>query len=66
MDLANTRTFDAVTVCIQTNLELLQLYLDGCHVTDEGIEVGHICIHVTQPLMERLIVRVKLRPLLTQ
>lgn len=47
-------------------LELDELHLDGCHVGDKGVKIGHVRIHVAQPLMERLIVGVKLRPLLTQ
>ena len=35
-----------------TYLKFYELHLDGCHVTDEGVKVRHLCVHIEQPLME--------------
>ena len=45
-----------------TDLQFLQLSLDGIHVFDEGVEVGHIEVHGLQPLEEALVVSKKLQP----
>ena len=45
-----------------TDLQFLQLSLDGVHVFDKGVEVGHVEVHRLQPLEETLVVSKELQP----
>lgn len=45
------------------DLLFFQLYSDCSHITEEGVEIGHLNIHATQPLVEVLVLGVELGPI---